>query len=249
MFGFGKTDVGMKRENNEDSIFVSNEKIGFLPNLFIIADGMGGHNAGEIASSKAVEYFCESVRKSEDEKGEEILDCIFGSIKFANEMVLQLATSTSEYDGMGTTFTVCVCDGNKLYSGHIGDSRAYVINKSGIEQLTTDHTYVHELKTAGKITEEEAKAHPSRNVITRALGMSADTLADSKIRTLKADDYVLLCSDGLSNMLSDCAISEIVLGKGSSVEKVDALINLANENGGIDNISVIIISMKEVSEQ
>jgi len=248
MFGFGKTNVGIKRDNNEDCIFVSNEKVGFLPNLFIVADGMGGHNAGEVASSKAIEYFHKYATDNKDEKGE-ILDCIFGGIKYANEMVLQLALIKHEYEGMGTTFTVCVCDFDKLYLGHIGDSRAYVISKKGIIQLTTDHTYVHELKTAGEITEEEAKMHPSRNVITRALGMSLDTVADSNIREIKADDHVLLCSDGLTNMLSDDEISKVVLGEGSIEQKTETLINLANENGGIDNISVIIISMKEVSAQ
>ena len=248
MFGFGKTDVGIKRENNEDNIFVSNEKIGALPNLFIIADGMGGHNAGEVASSKAIEFFCESVKGNKAEKGE-VLDSIISGIKYANEAILQLAVSSDDYKGMGTTFTVCVCDESKLYIGHLGDSRAYVINKSGSVQITTDHTYVHELVNAGKITAEEAKTHPSRNIITRTLGIDADMMADGKIQPLEANDYILLCSDGLSNMLSDDEISEIVLGEGSLSQKVDELIKHANENGGVDNISVIIISVKEVSAE
>ena len=248
MFGFGKTHVGMKRENNEDSIFVTNEKIGSLPNLFIIADGMGGHNAGEIASSKAIEFFCESIKGNKAEKGE-VLDSIFSGIKYANEAILKLSLSSAEYNGMGTTFTACVCDKSKLYIGHLGDSRAYVINKRATEQITTDHTYVHELVNAGKITAEEAKVHPSRNVIIRTLGIDSDMMADGKIHPIEANDYVLLCSDGLSNMLSDYEISEIVLGEGSLSQKVDELIRHANENGGIDNISAIIISMKEVSAE
>ena len=248
MFGFGKTDVGIRRENNEDSIFVSNKKIGSLPNLFIIADGMGGHNAGEVASSKAIEFFCESVEGNKAEKGE-MLDSIFSGIKYANESILQLASSSGDYSGMGTTFTACVCEKSNLYIGHLGDSRAYVINKSGSKQITTDHTYVHELVNAGKITAEEAKVHPSRNIITRTLGIDSGVMADGKIQPVKASDYVLLCSDGLSNMLSDDEISNIVLGEGSLSQKADELIRCANENGGIDNISVIIISMKEVSEE
>ncbi len=245
MRGIGKTDVGILRENNEDCIFVCNEQIGFLPNLFIVADGMGGHNAGEIASKKSIEFFCEYIKQNPIENNE-LLDFIVSGISYANKKVFEETLKNLDYAGMGTTFSTCVIVGNRLYIGHIGDSRVYIFGGGQMGQLTTDHTYVNELVMASKVTHEEAKNHPKRNLLTRALGVEHNVLADARVFAAYENDHILICSDGLTNMLNDKDIYDIVVSDLSLQAKVSMLIDVANERGGIDNISAILISMKEV---
>lgn len=241
MTGVGKTHIGKVRAQNEDSIFYKNTAFGPLPNIYIVADGMGGHNAGEIASNNSIKYFCEYIEQYENnEENENILDLIVGAISYSNKMTFELSKSDKEYSEMGTTFVVCVIDKDKLYVAHIGDSRLYIINDE-ISQITTDHTYVMEMVKIGTITKEEALKHPKRSVLTKALGVDRNVSVDGKVVELNKNDKILLCSDGLSNMLSDEDIRKVVNSDMKLEDRVDELIVRANENGGLDNISVIVI--------
>ncbi len=243
--GIGKSDVGNVRINNEDTIFVSNEPIGCLPNLFIVADGMGGHKAGEVASSKAVEFFCEYV-KTGASINNELLDYVIEAVTYANKKVFELTVDNFDFCGMGTTFTAVVVLEEKLYIGHVGDSRVYIADNEGFRLLTTDHTYVTELVDALEITPEEAKIHPQRNMLTRALGVDDNLRIDGFVLTPGDNSTILICSDGLTNMVSDQQLCEIASSNLTLEQKLDRLIKTANDNGGIDNISVILISMGEV---
>ncbi|MDD2494673.1 MAG: Stp1/IreP family PP2C-type Ser/Thr phosphatase [Tissierellia bacterium] len=231
------THKGMVRDNNEDN-FIVVEKQRY--NLYAVADGMGGHNAGEIASDIAInvlkEYFdCES-----DEF--KVPKFINESINAANKIIRDESDKNEVYHGMGTTMTMAVIDSleNIAYIGNVGDSRVYLIRNNEIEQITEDHTYVHELLKQGKITFEEAKNHPKRNVITRAIGSEDLVQIDIFEIELLPDDILLLCSDGLIAHLSDNEILETIKTYGCS-ESVDRLIKLSNDYGGIDNITIIII--------
>ena len=242
MLGFGRTDLGSVRQNNEDAIFVSNENIGALENLYIISDGMGGHNAGEVASSKAIEFFIEKIQEHSGELAEgDIIRVMSEAVRHANKSVHGIASQHSEMSGMGTTFTAITFRGAKGYVVHIGDSRAYVIKPPEMQQITTDHTYVNDLVRAEIISDEQARTHHLRNVITRALGSEADCEVDAYIVDVEQGDKFLLCSDGLTTMLEDSEI-EMVVATSPDFEQVTAkLVSLANEQGGVDNISVILI--------
>lgn len=244
MKGFGKSDIGRKRKLNEDSIFVLNEPIGRLPNLYIVADGMGGYKGGNVASSSSIKYFCEFVRGYTGD--DDIPDLIIEGVKYANRMIIRDARADEiKLGGMGTTFDAAVIDNNRLYAAHVGDSRIYSVCEK-IRQITTDHSYVMELVKAGKLTMEEARWHPDKNCITRALGVNEDLLVDVLIEDFSGG-YIVLCTDGLTNMLVDSEIYEIVTGKGSVEEKLERLVERANNYGGYDNISAIIID-KEVGK-
>lgn len=241
MTGIGKTNKGRVRMQNEDSIFVSNTGIGNLPNIFIVADGMGGHKAGDIASNFSIKYFCEYIHNNHFE--DEILDLLIGGVKYSNENVYKMSLQDDNYTNMGTTFLAAVVKDGKIYIAHVGDSRLYIIRGGEIFQVTTDHTYVMEMIKAGEITYLEAKNHPNRNVITRALGVGNEILVDGIFSNVLEDDIVLICSDGLSSMITDNEILQIVSQKNLLLEnKLDKLIEAANNNGGCDNISVILIS-------
>ncbi|GHV41473.1 protein phosphatase [Clostridia bacterium] len=237
----GITDKGLVRENNEDAIFVSQEKIGRLNNVFIIADGMGGHTSGEIASSKAVEFFLEYVRKSVSD-GSYTENFLAGAVKYANDRILGLTFSDQSLRGMGTTFTAACTDNVNFYYAHVGDSRAYSIANGEITQITQDHTFVGEMRRSGALTEEELKTHPNRHMLTRALGTDYETTVDYGYRPLAGGDIFLLCSDGLTNMLTDEEIKAIAEADGTLDEKAQKLVATAIEAGGKDNVSVIIIS-------
>lgn len=239
--GSGKSDVGKMRSNNEDSIFVYNESIGIIPNIFIVADGMGGHNAGEVASSKAIEFFVNYLCCYEFSEQDRLEDIIESGMFSANKGVYNMSLANSEQYGMGTTFTVCFIGGFGLCYGHIGDTRIYVASEKGIRQITQDHTYVNELVSAGKMSCEQAREHPKRNILTRALGTDNHIIIDKNTVALSDDDTVVICSDGLSNMVSDDEIFQIAKMECTSERKLDMLIDLANNRGGFDNISVIII--------
>jgi len=233
----GKTNIGKIRQNNEDNIFLSLTSIGVFPNLFIVADGMGGHNAGEIASSKAIEFF----RQKTKELNEDILDALISSVQYANEMTFLTSVENSSLYGMGTTFTVCVIKDDKAYLAHVGDSRAYLISEKKIHLITNDHTYVEELVKAGQISRAKARKHPKRNMLTRALGVDPALQVDGYTQELVAGDRLLICSDGLTAMLTDEEIYRITRSDITLEEQVDQLIDQANEKGGMDNISVILI--------
>lgn len=242
MVGVGKSNIGMLRARNEDSILVSNEAIGVLPNAFVVADGMGGHKAGNIASASAIEGFTEFVKKAENEN-EEILDVMISAVNYANDLVHRLSQECEEYSNMGSTFIACCIDKSSAYIAHVGDSRLYLYRQGGLTQITNDHSLVAEMVRAGRLTEEEAETDYRRNVITRAVGTDCFVNIDGIITPIQAGDSILMCSDGLSNMVAKSGIKKILDMNVSDEQKVDALIAEANDNGGADNISVIIISL------
>lgn len=242
MKAIGKTHKGIIRSNNEDSYFILNEKISCLSNLYIVADGMGGHKAGEVASSKAIKSFCDYLQDNMCDTLD-ILDYLVEATKYANKAVFDKSCEDENYIGMGTTFTACTINQNKLYVSHIGDSRIYIINQEGIKVLTTDHSYVQEMVKAGELTQEEADSHPKKNALTRALGTGNNLQVDGYIFNIKQGDKILLCTDGLNNMISDNNIKEIVQINTNLENAIDALIKVANENGGIDNITTILIEI------
>jgi protein phosphatase len=239
----GYSDKGRIREGNEDTFFISDSKIGQLPNLFIVADGMGGHNAGEVASVESVSFFRDFVskKKGKDLKVPYYDGILNAAVEFANRGVYELSQTKSEMQGMGTTFTACCTNNTFIYYAHIGDSRIYIINKDGIKQVTSDHTYVAELVAEGAITGLEARKHPKRNIVTRALGTEAEVSADTGYVEITAADRVLMCSDGLTDMLTDEEILEIVNSADETPENIARLlVDIANEKGGVDNITVVL---------
>lgn len=241
---YGLTDVGIKREKNEDAISLPSENEGIK--LFILADGMGGAKAGEKASQLAIESIRDYIRlhfiKIERTK-EEIEEMIRKAMVEANRKIFELANEYQELKGMGTTVLVVLLYRGRLYIGHIGDSRVYRLRKSVLRQLTKDHSYVQELVRQGTITIEEARNHPQKNVLLRALGCDRDIMPDVITKGFVKGDIILLCSDGLTNMVEDKEIYEIIM-KNTSDLKVACkmLIDTANQNGGVDNVSAIIIS-------
>ena len=242
------TDTGRVRSHNEDTIFCTTNPIGPLPNLFIVADGMGGHNAGEVASRESVEYSCDYLRGLEPAalSPEEALKLLVEAVDQANMGVYVQSLTGQEMRGMGTTFSACTILGTTLVIAHIGDSRIYSISPGSpgsITQLTTDHTYVAEMIKAGYLTPENAKTHPNRSQLTRVLGYEPEIQVDGALHELNTAETVLLCSDGLTDMLTNDEIMNIICTQGQPQARAQALIDAANNNGGIDNISVIIIDM------
>ena len=229
-----RTDKGKVREINEDYVLTM---VADKFSLLIVADGMGGHNAGEIASQTASTFIRDYIFEKYDEyeNKEEILR---DAVVNANAKVYEKSLTDIKLKGMGTTITCCILAQDKLFLSHVGDSRAYIINKEGINKITQDHSYVQELLDNGSITENEAIKHPQRNVITRAVGVEKYVVVDTKTLEFSDNDILLLCTDGLSNYISNEDIYNIVMDKKESA--ADELVNIANENGGSDNISVII---------
>lgn len=241
MHSFGDTHIGQKRSINQDYIFFSDEPVGNLPNLYIVADGMGGHRAGDKASSYAVEEFVKRVRTSEKDHP---LLLMRDTIEHVNEDLYHLACSTPDYTGMGTTFVAATVIEDMIYIMNIGDSRLYGLSDH-LAQITFDHSLVEELVRSGQLTKEEARNHPQKNVITRALGVDTKVKVDFFEIELEEVNSIMLCSDGLTNMVNDKTI-EYVLKNAKTLEKaVEVLIGLANDNGGHDNISVVIAKKEE----
>ena len=233
---FGKTDIGVVRTMNQDYLFYSTEPVGVLPNLFIVADGMGGHKAGDYASRLAVENFVKYVREAKTDVPIRIVD---DAVRYVNRLVLKEASENEDYAGMGTTFVAAFIKDDILFVANIGDSRLYLIDDE-LTQVTEDHSFVGAMLRAGEITKEEAAHHPDKNIITRAIGAAKEPKVDFFEVDLEKGDRILLCSDGLTNMVSDEVIQDIFascyLG-----DIADELIEEAKKNGGTDNISVIVI--------
>lgn len=240
MGAVGRCDLGKVREQNEDSIYISeNPNTDF--EYYIVADGMGGHNGGEVASSAAIEYFNEYIEMNMPQRNtEDILDVFVEALAYCNKRIYDMAESDISLKGMGTTFTAAAIYENKLYSVHIGDSRLYIYDKSGLRQISKDHSFVMEMVRMGKISLDEARNHPKRNVITKAVGIEETMPADTIVCSLEEDSIILLCSDGLPTMVKDNEIEKILKKKSNLAEKADMLVKLANKNGGYDNISVIL---------
>lgn len=243
MKAVGMSDIGKCRKNNEDAYYIS---AGDDPaeNLYLVADGMGGLNAGEVASSSAIEAFLAHFWKEmKHAESEDVLDLLTGAMAAANLEVYKKSNSAREYAEMGTTLVAAAIREDKVYVAHVGDSRAYLFRKREMLPLTTDHSYVMELVKLGNITKEEAATHPKRNVITRAVGIKETVEVDTNIHPLKKGDMVLLCSDGLSGMLKDEEMAKI-LNKRTTLEKKAAiLVEEANKKGGHDNISLILVEI------
>ena len=238
---FSITDIGRKRKQNQDYVFTSERAIGNLPNLFIVADGMGGHKAGEYASKYTVETICNCVERSFEKNPMLILQ---KAIETANIHIRRRASEDESPEGMGTTVVAATCPGMHLQVANVGDSRLYVVNE-GIRQITRDHSLVEEMVRMGGINREAARNHPDKNIITRAIGANDTVEADFFTVELTAGDIVLLCSDGLTNMLEDQEIQEILGGYGELPEKAQRLIETANAHGGKDNIAVILIEPRD----
>ncbi len=231
--------MGKVRENNEDSIFSTDSTIGCLDNIYVVADGMGGHNAGEIASSSAIEFLKEYLENSQVDL--DTYGIIMDSVFSANEKVFQKSKSESSRKGMGTTITLCTIKDDKAYFGHVGDSRAYLIDDD-IKQITFDHTYVNQMMQKGLMTKEQALVDPNRNMITRAIGIEPTVMVDVEEVDVKEGNIIMLCSDGLTGLVSDETILSTVNKYKDDVNKAcDTLIEMALDKGGIDNISVILI--------
>ena len=233
------TDIGRKRELNEDYIYTSGQPIGALPNLFIVADGMGGHKAGDYASMHTVDRFVEVIRELGEEHG--VQDAINEAVTAANAYIYQRSRENSNLSGMGTTLVLASCIGNEAIVANIGDSRLYLVNDDAMTQITRDHSLVEEMVTLGGIDREMARNHPDKNIITRAVGVKEKVAADFFEVDQTKGDKLLLCSDGLTNMLRDEEIYQIIQNNKELEQAAKALVDAANENGGRDNIAVVLV--------
>ena len=234
------TDIGRKRQLNQDFIYLSETPIGNLPNVFIVADGMGGHNAGDYASRYAVETVVEEIGASFEKNPVKIMGRAFDK---ANAMIRQKAREDVSLNGMGTTMVIATCMGRYLEVANVGDSRLYVVHENRIEQVTQDHSLVEEMVRMGGIDRASARNHPDKNIITRAIGARDYIEADFFNLELQTGDMILLCSDGLTNMIEDDIIYRILTNGRSLKNRVEELVETANQNGGKDNISVIVIEL------
>lgn len=235
---YSATDVGQKRKMNQDYVFASDGPVGNLPNLFTVADGMGGHNAGDFASSHAVQTLVHEIREDADYNPVKV---IRHAIETANAEIIAQASSNAELRGMGTTMVVATIVGNYAYVANVGDSRLYVVQEQ-IQQVTKDHSLVQEMVRMGEINAEEARNHPDKNIITRALGAEKTVDIDFFDIKLEPGCTIVMCSDGLSNMVEDKKIEEIILDSDTDLEqKGKTLVREANVNGGKDNIAIVLI--------
>ena len=238
MNAFAKTDVGIERAVNQDYVYTKLDNIGCLPNIFVVADGMGGHKAGDMASRYTVDTLIELLKQS---AGMDPLDAVDDNIKLVNTLLLKKAGESEEYEGMGTTLVVASIFGSTLRVANVGDSRLYVIGEK-IQQITRDHSLVQEMVRMGELDPEQARKHPKKNIITRALGAEKTVDIDFFDLKLEPGDVVLMCSDGLSNMVEDSQLREIISDTSTDLdEKGRILIREANRNGGKDNIAIVLV--------
>ena len=231
------TDVGKIRQVNQDYIFTSENPVGKLPNLFIVADGMGGHNAGDFASRYTVETVVDAIKNSDET---ETIAIIRGAIEETNRKLIEKANEDVRLSGMGTTIVLCTIDGDEACVANVGDSRLYLLGDK-ITQITKDHSLVEEMVRMGELEPESARVHPNKNIITRAIGAVDEVAVDFFTLQLQKNNRILLCSDGLTNMVEDNEIQMIVDRQEDLVDGVQQLIACANNNGGKDNIAVILI--------
>jgi PPM family protein phosphatase len=244
-----KTDLGRVRENNEDKFeFFEPEDESMLAtrgSFYAVADGMGGHAAGQIASELALKTIVNSYYG--DTTGD-VEHTLLRAVQQANSLIHDTARAIVERSGMGTTITAAVVRGNELYVAQVGDSRAYLVRDGGISQITHDHSWVSEQVRLGALSEEEAQASPFRNVITRSLGATPGVEPDVYSERLKEGDVVVLCTDGLSGNVSPEEIRQITEGKGPSLAAKE-LVDLANERGGSDNVTVLVLAVREIEKK
>ena len=236
MKSFGLTDIGKKRKINQDYLFFSDEAVGCFPNLYIVADGMGGHRAGDKASSYSVTRFVELARKTERELPFLSMEKI---LKQVNKEVFQLSQREEEYSGMGTTFVVATVVDKVVYVMNVGDSRLYYYDGK-LKQVTMDHSLVEELVRAGELNRLESRNHPQKNIITKAVGVSETIQPDFFMLDIEEGEKILLCSDGLTNMVDDEKLEEIMSEPEELNQMAQEFINEALFYGGLDNIAVVI---------
>jgi protein phosphatase len=247
-----RSDVGRKRKGNEDAVFLNPEQ-----KLYVVADGMGGHAAGEVASRVAVDAIGEFVKLT---GGNQEITWPFGlddsisyegnrlktAIRHANSRVIEATRESAEYEGMATTVAAVLVDGETANIAHVGDSRIYLWSGGSIELLTKDHSWVNEQIQSGAISPEQARSHPLRNVVTRALGGRSDLVVDIQSRRMADGDMLLLCSDGLTTMVTDDDIARILgEAQGDVARAASELVGEANERGGEDNITVVLLKFGE----
>ena len=244
-----KSDIGKARDMNQDCFYVSDLNKDEIK-LYIVADGMGGYKGGEIASSLAVKsvknFVFNNFKKSRKDR-ESILQLLKAAIEYANMIVYEKSKEDSELQDMGTTLDACLIYNNKVFIGHVGDSRVYRIRKNFMRKLTSDHSYVEKLVKEGTITKEEAYNHPKKNMLMKALGCNSLVQPDLICKGFLKDDILLMCSDGLTNMLRDNEIYNILLKNPD--KPVEALIRNANNLGGHDNITVVIVDNIDIGEE
>lgn len=240
MIVYGQSDLGKARENNEDSYYIPNS--GDELKIYLLADGMGGYKGGEIASRLAIESakrYIESNFKDIVHDRISIEELIRSSMEYANMVVYEKSKETEEFKGMGTTLEICFVYGNKVYIGHVGDSRVYRVRKNIIRKITTDHSYVEKLVKEGTITREEAENHPKKNMLMKALGCTPYVEPDITTKGFLKEDILVMTSDGLTNLVSDQEIYDVVTTNKENPTK--ELIKKANDLGGYDNITVVIV--------
>lgn len=235
---FSVTDVGQRRKMNQDYVFASELPVGKLPNLFIVADGMGGHNAGDYASRFVTNTIKELIENSNETDAVQAME---SAIQKSNVLLREEAIKREELWGMGTTIVVTTIMDGVAHTANVGDSRLYLIGDAGMQQITQDHSLVEEMVRLGQLTKEEARRHPDKNIITRAIGAGKIVQIDFFEYDIKDGDKILMCSDGLTNMVEDSDIEQIVKNGKSVEEQANELIKVANDHGGKDNIAVILI--------
>ncbi len=235
---FALTDTGKTRTENQDFVYASGDSVGILPNIFIVADGMGGHNAGDYASRIAVKVVLEEIEQSNESKPVAILN---QAIKKANRVLFNEASNDPSKAGMGTTFVCATISDKKLYVANVGDSRLYIANDNTIVQITRDHSLVQEMMRNGQLGKFDPKRHPKRNAITRAIGAEEDVNIDFFEVANNNFEQFLLCSDGLTNMVDDNELFAQLANDSDAKTKANVLVSLANRAGGLDNISAIVV--------
>ena len=240
IIAYAKSDIGKAREMNQDAYYISDSSSEIK--LYLLADGMGGYKGGEIASNLAIKcaqsYITNNFKETQKDK-QSLIQLVASSMEYANMCVYEEAQKNKELEGMGTTLEIALIYNNRVFIGHIGDSRIYRIRKAIIRKLTQDHSYVQKLVKDGTITPEQAEKHPQKNILLKVLGCNAFIEPDVMVRGFLKDDILVMCSDGLSNMVKQDDIYKMAM---ENIEQAPVeLVRKANENGGYDNITVVVI--------
>jgi len=239
----GRTDVGIIRSGNEDSYLMVPDR-----GIFVVADGMGGHAAGEVASEMAVRFVARDLGSLKGLSDDLVAERMRVSIRTANNAIFQRTLTEHDKRGMGTTVTALVLYDTRFLIGQVGDSRCYLLREGRLTQITKDHSYVQEQVDAGYLTPEQARAHPYSNVITRCVGANSDVMPDVYVGAVRPKDVFLLASDGLTGMLEDHQLAEVLHADRMPQEQVDDLVSEANRHGGLDNITAIIVRIDSVEQ-
>ncbi len=242
-----QTNVGRKRKSNQDTVGVYKNQAGIV--IGIVADGMGGHQAGDTASFLAVTGLGKSWEETKLSNQEEVANFLVSAIQRENQVIYNEGSNNPEKFGMGTTVVLAALLGEQILLAHVGDSRAYIVRDASIKQLTDDHSLVNELVKTGEITSDMAAKHPKKNILVRSVGVPGNVEVDVSALSILENDHLLLCSDGLSNMLSDSEIKRIIQQPISLKDRVDQLIIEANEAGGTDNITALLIEFTSPNKE